>query len=149
MLNILVGIGVFLYCIFNIFKAVQNKDDNQLFIPYLAHGLLDIVLLLLLISIPNTPKLVAIIIACWLIVFGFFEIIHGRRSSENKHQLRNGSLLILTGVGVLVIPLILSLDSAMFIGIVALVIGVVKTVQGLICKVNVDKRTSGGRSNLY
>lgn len=148
-LSTLVGIGVFIYCIYNIFKAIQSKNDNRLFIPYLAQGLLDIVLLLLLITIPNTPQLVGIIIACWLIVFGFFEIIHARRSEESRHRIRNGTLLILAGVGVLVIPLLLQLHSVIFIGIVALVIGVVKTVQGLLYKVRTDERTSGGRSNLY
>jgi uncharacterized membrane protein HdeD (DUF308 family) len=148
-LSILVGIGVFIYCVYNIFKAIQSKNDNRLFIPYLAQGLLDIVLLLLLITIPNTPQLVGIIIACWLIVFGFFEIIHARRSDESRHRIRNGTLLILAGVGVLVIPLLLQLHSVIFIGIVGLIIGVVKTVQGLLYKVRTDERTSGGRSNLY
>jgi len=145
----LVGLGVLVFCIFNIFKAIQFKNDNRLFIPYLAQGLLDIVLLLLLISIPKTPELLGIIIACWLIVFGFFEIVHARQESENRHRIRAGVLLLLAGVGVLVIPLLLSLNSVVFLGIVALVIGIIKTVQGLISKVRANERTSGGRSNLY
>lgn len=149
-LSTLVGIGVFVFCIYNIFKAIQNKSDNRLFIPYLAQGLLDIVLLLLLITIPDkTQVLIGIIIACWLIVFGFFEIIHARRSDDNRHRIRNGSLLIIAGIAVLLIPLLLRLDSVIFIGIAALVLGVVKTVQGLLYKVRTDERTSGGRSNLY
>lgn len=148
-LNVLVGIGVFIYCLFNIFKAVQNKDNNSLFIPHLAHALLDIVLLLLLITIPNTPQLIGIIIACWLIVFGFFEVIHARKTNDNQHRIRNGSLLILAGVAVLIIPLLLSMESAIFLGVVALIFGAVKVIQGLIGKVRLDERTSGGRSNLY
>jgi uncharacterized membrane protein HdeD (DUF308 family) len=149
-LSTLVGIGVFVFCIYNIFKAIQNKNDNRLFIPYLAQGLLDIVLLLLLITIPDkTQVLIGIIIACWLIVFGFFEIIHARRSDDNRHRIRSGSLLIIAGIAVLLIPLLLRLDSVIFIGIAALVLGVVKTVQGLLYKVRTDERTSGGRSNLY
>lgn len=155
-LRTLVGIGVLIYCIYNIIKAIQTKNDNRLFIPYLAHALLDIVLLLLLITIPEnpanpetTPVLVGIIIACWLIIFGFFEIIHARRDSESGRRIRNGVFLLLAGIGVLVIPLLLKMESAIFLGIVALIIGVTKAVQGLLYKVRMDERTSGGRSNLY
>lgn len=152
-LKTLVGIGVFVYCLFNIYKAVQHKNDNSLFIPYLAHGLLDIVLFLLLITINEknveTPVLVEIIIACWLIVFGFFEMIRGRRDTDNQHRIRNGSLLLLSGIAVLIIPLLLNLKSVIFLGIVALVFGVVKIVQGLVNKVRTDEGSSGGRSGLY
>jgi uncharacterized membrane protein HdeD (DUF308 family) len=152
----LVGIGVFLFCVFNIYRAVQTKNDNRLFIPYLVQGLLDIVLLLLLITIPEdrenpeaTLVLVSIIIACWMMVFGFFEIIHARIDGDGSHRLRNGALLMLTGVGVLVIPLLLGWDSAVFIGIAGIFIGIGKTVQGLLCKVRSDEHSSGGRSNLF
>jgi uncharacterized membrane protein HdeD (DUF308 family) len=148
-LSTLVGIGVLVFCLYNIFKAVQTKNDNRLFIPYLTQGLLDLVLLLLLISIPNTPQLAGIIIACWMIVFGFFEIIHARGDGDKGHRIRNGSLLLLAGIGVLVIPLLLRIDSAIFVAIVGLVIGVVKTVQGFLYKVKTDEGGSGGRPNLY
>lgn len=152
-LKTLVGLGVFAFCAYFIFKAFQSKNDNSLFIPYLAQGLLDIVLLLLLLTIDEkeveTKVLVVIIIACWLMIFGFFEIIHARRSSDNQHRLRNGSLLILAGVAVLIIPLLLRLESVIFLGIVALVFGVIKVVQGLVSKVRTDGGNSGGRSNLY
>ncbi len=148
-LSTLVGIGVLIYCLFNIYKAVQTKNDNRLFIPYLAQGLLDLVLLLLLISIPNTPSLVGIIIACWMIVFGFFEIIHTRSDGDGGRRTRNGWLLLLAGIGVLIVPLLLRIDSVIFIAIVGLVIGVVKTVQGFLYKVRRDEGGSDGRPNLY
>ena len=149
-LTFIVGLGVFIFCIINIVKAIQSKNDNRLFIPYLAQALLDIVLLLLIISIPNTPELLGIIIACWLFIFGFFEIIQKRQDGEDRGRLiRNGSFLMLAGIGVLIIPFLIGLDQIIFIGIVALIIGVVKTVQGFIYKVRSDERTSGGRSNLY
>jgi uncharacterized membrane protein HdeD (DUF308 family) len=155
-LKALVGIGVFLFCVFNVYRAVQTKNDNRLFIPYLVQGLLDIVLLLLLITIPedrNNPEaslvLVSIIIACWMMVFGFFEIVHARRDGDSSPRLRTGALLIVTGVGVLVIPLLLGWDSAVFIGIAGIIIGIVKTIQGLLFKVRAEEHGSGGRSNLF
>ncbi len=153
-LRTLVGIGVFGFCVYCIFKAFQSKDNNRLFIPYLAQGLLDIILLLLLITINEeevkTPVLVEIIIACWLMIFGFFEIIHAKRDNESQHRIRNGSLLILAGIGILIIPLLLlNMQSVLFIGIVALVFGVFKVVQGLISKVRSDGDNSGGRSGLF
>lgn len=147
-------IGVFGFCVYCIFKAYQSKDNNRLFIPYLAQGLLNIVLLLLLLTINEkeveTKVLVVIIIACWLMIFGFFEIIHARRSSDNQHRIRNGSLLILAGLAVLIIPLLLRMESVLFLGIVALVFGVFKIAQGLISKVRTDEGNSGGgRSGLF
>ncbi len=153
-LKTLVGIGVFGFCVYCIFKAFQSKDNNRLFIPYLAQGLLDIILLLLLITINEreveTKVLVVIIIACWLMIFGFFEIIHAKRDSDNQHRIRNGSILILAGAAVLIIPLLLKMESVLFLGIVALVFGAVKVVQGLIRKVRTDEGSSGGgRSGLF
>lgn len=152
-LKAFVGIGVFVYCLFNIYKAVQHKNDNSLFIPYLAHGLLDLVLLLLLITINEknveTPVLVEIIVACWLIVFGFFDMIRARRDSSSQHGVRNGSLLILAGLGVLIIPLLLGMHSAVFLGIVAIVFGVIKVIIGLVSKVRIEEGTSGGRPGLF
>lgn len=151
-LKTLVGIGVFVFCLYNIYRALKTKNDNRLFIPYLAQGLLNIVLLLLLITIPEdqvnpetTLVLVGIIIACWMIVFGFFEIIHARKDGDGGRRMRSGALLLLAGLGVLIIPLLLRWDSVIFIGIVGIIIGVVKTVQGLLYKVRSDERSSGGR----
>jgi uncharacterized membrane protein HdeD (DUF308 family) len=150
----IVGIGVFAYCIYNIFKALQNKNDNRLFIPYLAHALLDLVLFILVITIPSTQtgkvsQLIGIIISCWLIIFGFFEIINRKPEDANQHRVRNGLLLILTGIAMLLILLLIQLNYVIFLGIVAILVGIIKNVQGLMLKVKTDERTTGGRSNLF
>lgn len=152
-----VGFGVFIYCIYNIIKALQHKDDNRLFIPYLAHALLDLVLLLLIIAIPSSKpgisgheisQLIGIIIGCWLIIFGFFEVI-SKRAGSGEHRVRNGLLLILAGACMLLILVLVQIQYVIFLGIVALLIGIIKTVQGLVVKVRTDERTTGGRSNLF
>ncbi len=148
-LIILVGIGVLIYSIFNIYKAVQFRNDNRLFIPYLAQGLLDLVLLLLIITINNSPVLLGIVIACWLIVFGFFEILHARRDGgDDNHRIRIGTLLLIAGIALIVISLLFQDGFMIFLGILALIIGLIKTIQGIMYKVRYDERTSGGRSNL-
>ena len=104
-------------------------------------------LLLLLIVIDDSPALLGIIIASWLIVFGVFEVISGRQS-ENAKQTKLGSLLVIIGLAVLIIPLALSIDYVILIGIVGILFGVASVVIGIGAKVKFDQRTSGGRSNL-
>ena len=84
LLTWLVALGAACYGIYNLVMALKNKDDNSAAIPLLVHGLLDIVLVLLIIVIPDSQALLGIIIACWLIVFGVFEIISARQSDTPR-----------------------------------------------------------------
>ena len=143
----IVGLGVLAYGIYCIIKAIQHKSSNTLFIPYLVHGLLDIVLFLLILIIPPTAGLMGVILSCWLIVFGVFGLIHGRQESSGRKS-RAGALLALIGVAFLIIPLVLTINQVVFLGIIALVLGLIRTVQGIVYKVRLDGRTSGGRSNI-
>lgn len=147
-LSFLVGAGVFVFCLYNIIKAIQSKNDNRVFIPYLAHGLLDLVLFLLIIAIPASSKLLGVILACWMLVFGFFGIIQRKKESNNQN-LRNGILLMLAGLGVLVLPFLFSIDQVVFIGVVALLIGVIKTIQGFLIKARENGQNSSGSSGLF
>ena len=157
-LTFAVGFGVFVFFVYNVIKAIQFKNDNRLFIPYLAHGLLDLILFILIISIPSSrpgdlgpeaSQLIGIIIACWLIIFGFFEVIRKKSGETDAHFLRNGLLLILSGAVVLFILLLTQLNYVIFIGIVAILIGVVKTVQGFLNKARENDQASGGRPGLF
>jgi len=157
-LTFAVGLGVFVFFVYNVIKAVQHKRDNRLFIPYLAHGLLDLILFILIISIPSTrpgdsgseaSQLIGIIIACWLIIFGFFEIVRKKPEVPGTHFVRNGLLLILSGTVVMSILLLTQLNYVIFIGIVAIMIGVVKTVQGFLGKARENDQASGGRPGLF
>ena len=47
-----VGVGVLLFGLYCIFKALQSRHDQRLFLLYLIHGVLDIVLFLLILFIP-------------------------------------------------------------------------------------------------
>lgn len=141
----LVGLGAFAIGVFNIYKAVQSKNDNSLFIPYLSHGLLDMVLLLLIITIgEKTPMLLGIAMGCWFMVFGFFEIVHARRTGADSRR-RIGVLLLLTGLALLIITLFVQDGYIIFLGIIALIIGLVKTIQGVMLKSGDSSRTPGGR----
>lgn len=147
----LVGLGVLVYGAYNIYIAVKAKSNHREFAPYLVHGLLDIILLLLIIIITDTPALLGIIIACWFIIFGFFDIVQARKEIDNddkRRRTRIGALLAVIGVCLLIIPLLLSINYIILFGIAALVLGVVKTVQGILNKIKLDESTSGGRSNL-
>ena len=144
----IVGLGVLVYGIYCLFKALQHKNDNQIFVPYLVHGILDIVLFLLILIIRPSAGLLGVILASWLIVFGVFGMIHGRQES-NSRKTRAGVFLTLIGIGFLIIPLLLTINQVVFLGIIALVLGVIRTAQGIIYKVRLDGRISGGRSNIY
>lgn len=157
-LTYVVGLGIFIFCIYNVIKAMQHKNDNRLFIPYLAHGLLDLVLLLLVITIPSSQpgvkgpqvsQLIGIIISCWLIIFGFFEMISKKMSDNQRHRIRNGSLLLLTGVAALLILLLIQINYVVFLGIVALIVGIIKIIQGLMNKVRDDGQGASSRSSLF
>lgn len=148
-LTFLVGFAVLIYGVYNIYKALRSKYDNNAMIPYLVHGLLDIVLLLLILVIKDTPALLGIIIACWFIVFGVFEMILAKQDDEgNKRKARIGALLMLIGIGLILIPMLLHINYVLLFAIVALVFGIIRTAQGIIFKVNIEEHTSSGRSNL-
>ena len=144
----IVGIGVLLYGLYCLFKAVQFKSDNRLLVPYLVHGILDIVLFLLILIISPTAGLLGVILSSWMIVFGIFGVIQGRQEANNRRT-RAGVLLTLIGLGFLIIPLVFSFNHVDVLGVIALVLGVIRTAQGIIYKTRLDQRTSGGRSNLY
>ncbi len=142
-----VGIGVLLFGLYCIFKAIQFKNDQRLFLLYLIHGILDIVLFLLILIIPPAPGLLGAILSCWMIVFGVFGMIQGSREGGGR-KTRVGVLLTLIGIGFLVL-VFLRVDSVLLLGLIALVLGIIRTAQGIITKTRQDGRISGGRSNLY
>lgn len=147
----LVGLGVLVYGVYNIYRAIKSKSDHREYLPYLVHGLLDIVLLILILIITDTPALLGIIIACWFIVFGFFDIVQARQEKDDEGKRRRsriGALLIIIGLCLLIIPLLLSINYIILFGILALVFGIIKVAQGIIQKIKFDEHTSGGRSNL-
>jgi uncharacterized membrane protein HdeD (DUF308 family) len=157
-LTVVVGVGIFIFCLYNIIKAVQNRNDNRLFIPYLAHGLLDLVLLLLVITIPSDKigsdktqisQLIGIIISCWLIIFGFFMLISKKSQNENPNSIRNGLFLVIAGAGILLILLFVQIVYVIFLGILALIIGIIKILQGIMYKARDNDRTSGSRQGLF
>ena len=147
-LAFLVGLGVLVFGVYYLFKAVNNKKDNSIFVPYLIHGLLNIILLLLIIFIRNSPALLGVILASWLVIFGFFGIVQARKQSDNKTRIRLCVLLLLCGVVLMILPFVLGMGHVIFLGIVGIVIGVVRTAMGIIYKVRLDQRTTGGRSNV-
>lgn len=142
-----VGIGVAILTAYNLFMALKFRDDNRKSIPYLVYGLLDAVLLLLLIVINDSPNLLGTIIASWLIVFGVFEVITARQRDDAKRT-KLGSMLVIIGLIVLIIPLILQMDYVILIGVLGLIFGVASAALGIYIKMRFDQRTSGGRSNL-
>lgn len=146
-LILLVAAGALLYGGFNLYKALKTNYDNNVSLPYLIHGLLDVVLFLLIVVIPDTTNLLGIIISTWIIVFGVFEIIGARRGEDGKRG-KIGALLVLIGIAALVIPLLLSFNYVTVIAIVTLCFGIYRTVVGIMAKVNYERRTSGGRANL-
>ena len=147
-LTFLLGIGVLVFSIYNFYKAIKYKDDNRLFVPFLVHALLDAVLFLLLLVIRNSPALLGVILASWFIVFGVFGMIHAQQDGGNKPKARISALLALIGVVLILLPFLIGIDHVIFLGIVSILIGVVRTTQGIVYKVQRDERTSGGRSNL-
>ncbi len=146
----LVGLAVLVYGIYNLYKAFKSKSDHRKFLTYLIHGILDIILLLLIIIITDSPALLGVIVACWFIIFGFFDVVQARQQAEElkSHRTRIGALLLLIGLVLLVIPLILAIDYIILFGVLALIFGAAKTVQGIVHKIKLDERTSSGRSNL-
>ncbi len=147
-LTFLLGLGVLAFSLYNFYKAVRHKDDNRLFIPFLVHALLDLILFLLILIIRNSPTLLGVILSSWFIVFGVFGIIHAQQDGGNKHKARISTLLLIIGIVLIILPFVLGIDHIIFLGIVSIVIGVVRATQGIILKAQQDGRTSGGRSNL-
>ncbi len=143
----IIRIGVLVYGIYCIFKAIQNRNNQSLFVAYLVHGLVDLVLFLLLLIITPTADLMGVILSCWLIVFGIFGIIHGRKEGIGR-KTSAGALLTLIGLVFLIIPLVLSINQVIFLGIIILVFGILRTGQGVLLKNRQPENTSGGRSIL-
>jgi len=146
-LSWLVFVGSLGFGIYNLAAALKNKDDKRVFIPLLVQGIIGLVLALLIAVIAHTEELLGIIIACWLIAFGVFEVIFGRQG-DNPKRTRLGSILVIIGLVLLVIPLVFGIDYVLLIAIIGLIIGVFCVALGIIIKTKHDKRTSGGRSNL-
>ncbi len=148
-LTFLLTVGVLLFCLYNFFKAYKFKDENRFFVLFLVHALLNLVLFLLLIIIKNSTALLGVILSSWFIIFGLFGIINARQDGGNASKTRISALLLLIGVVLILLPFLLSINHVLFLGIVAILIGVFRTTQGIVYKVQRDGRTSGGRSNLY
>ena len=147
LLTWVVALGAAATGIYYLYAALKHKDDNSTSIPMLVHGLLDLLLVLLIIVIPDSQALLGIIIACWLIVFGIFEILSGRRHDEPKLN-KLGALLIVIGLVLLIVPLALKMDYVILIAVAGLVFGIFRIVLGVLIKIRYDARTSDGRANL-
>ena len=145
MLITVVGVGVLLFGLYCIFKALQSRHDQRLFLLYLIHGVLDIVLFLLILFIPPAPGLLGAIISCWMIVFGIFGMIQGRQEGGGQ-KTRVGVLLTLIGIGFLVL-VILRVDSVLLLGLIALAAGIIRIAQGIIIRTRMGGQ--GSRPNLY
>jgi uncharacterized membrane protein HdeD (DUF308 family) len=163
-LNVLInlfGISVLIIGIYFIFKALRNKSESQRdFVLLLVHGLLNLVLALLIfilykahreITIPTigyqNGTLIGVMLGCWLIVFGVFGLIDARKTGGDKTRSRINLLLVASGIILLIVPFFL-MPHYIFMGIIGIIIGVVRTAQGIFIKVRLDGRTSGGRSNI-
>ena len=140
-----VGIGVLLFGLYCIFKALQSRYDQRLFLLYLIHGVLDIVLFLLILFIPPAPGLLGAILSCWMIVFGIFGMIQGRQEGGGQ-KTRMGVLLTLIGIGFLVL-VILRVDSVLLLGLIALVVSIIRTAQGILIRTRMGGQSN--RPNLY
>lgn len=145
----IVGFFVFLYGIYNLYKAYKLKNEHRMFVAHLVHGILDIILLLLILFIPDTQTLLGVILACWFIVFGLFGLVQNDSSSDKNRQTRRiSALLLVIGAALLIIPVALGINYIILLGIAGIIIGIVRVAQGIISKTRYDERTSGGRSNL-
>lgn len=138
-LTFLLGAGVLGYGLFNLVMAYRTKDDNRLMIPFLIHGLLNLVLFLLVLTIYNTPALLGVILACWFIIYGIFRIIYARQDADKKLSARAGTVLFLIGLVLLILPFLFGIDHVLFLAIVWIIIGVVLTAKGILDKINSDK----------
>ncbi len=142
-MTFLLAVGVLGFGSYNLYKAYRYKDSNELFVMYLVHGLLNIVLFLLIVFIAPSHEdplyiqkmspLFGVILACWFIIFGLFGIIHARQDSENKTRARVSTLILLIGI-VLFVPFVIGMYHILFIAIAVLVIGVVRTLLGIVMK---------------
>ncbi len=145
----IVGFSVLVFGAYNLYKAYALRNDHRMFVVHLIPGILDIILLLLMLFIPPSQKLLGIILACWFIVFGLFGLAQNISGVEkNRHARRTAALLLITGLVLLIIPLLFRFNYIILLGICIIVIGIVRVVQGIIVKSRYDDRTSGGRSNL-
>ena len=145
-LTFLLGAGVLGYGLFNVFMAYRTRDDNRLMVPFLIHGLLNLVMFLLVITIYNTPAHLGVILASWFIIFGLFRILYARQDADKKLSPRVGALLLLIGVVLLILPFVVGIDHVLFLAIAWIIIGVVRSAQGILVKINSDK--GSGRTDL-
>ncbi len=157
----LIGIGGLIIGIYFIVKALINKSESQRdFVLLLVHGLLNLVLALLIfilykahrdITIPSigyqNGTLIGVMLGCWLIVFGVFGLIDARKAGGDRTRSRINLLLVVSGIVLLIVPFFL-MPHYIFMGIIGIIIGVIRTAQGIIYKVRLDGRTMGGRSNI-
>ena len=163
-LNVLIsllGIGVLIIGLYLIVKAIRNKSESQRdFVLLLIHGILNLVLALLILILYRAHKeitiptigyqngtLIGVILGCWLIIFGVFGLIDARKAGGNKTRSRINLLLVASGIVLLIVPFFL-MPHYIFMGIIGIIIGIIRTTQGIIYKLRLDERTSGGRSNI-
>lgn len=146
-LTFILAAGVLIFSLYHFYQAYKYKDENRSFVAFLVHALLDIVLFALVIVIRNSHYLLGAILASWFVIFGVFGLIHSRQDGGGKGRTRFSALFVLIGV-VLLLLFFLGINHVLFLGIVAILIGVIRVVQGIVSKVRRDGRTSGGRSNL-
>ncbi len=142
-LTVIIAVGTLAFAVFNFVIAIKSRDIRSVWIPHVVQGIFNIILFLLVIIIPRDEKLIGIIIACWLMAFGVFEIIAARHYNQNKRS-KMGILLVIIGLVVLIIPLVFSIDYLLLIAIVGLVFGVFRVVLGIIIKAN----GNGGTTSL-
>jgi len=133
---VIIAIGTFAFAVFNFVIAIKSRDIRNVWVPHLVQGIINIILFILAVTIPNPATLktairIGIIIACWLIVFGVFEVIAARQNDQSKRS-KMGILLVLIGLVVLVIPLIFRIDYLILIGIVGIVFGVYRSILGIV-----------------
>ena len=142
-LTFMVALGTLTFAVFNFIIAIKSKEIRSVWIPHVVQGIINIVLFLLVIIIPRSPTLLGIIIACWLMAFGVFEIVAARHYDQPKRS-KMGALLSIIGLVVLVIPLVFSIDYLILIAIVGLVFGIFRIVIGILIKAN----DNGGTTSL-
>ena len=97
-MTFLLAVGVLAFGLYNIYKAFRFKDNNDLFVPFLVHGLLNLVLFLLIIVIHDTPALLGVILASWFIIFAVFGIIHALQDKDNTSRTSCNAVMLLIGI---------------------------------------------------
>ncbi len=142
-LTFLLGAGVLGFGLYNVFMAVGTRDDNRLCIPFIAHGIFNFIMFILVLFIYRSPAHLGVILGSWLIIFGVFRIIYARQDAEQKLSPKAGVFTFLIGAALIIIPFAIGIDHVLFIGIVAVIVGTVRAAMGIIKKTQVEnERTS-------